>query len=121
MKENKNQVETEEKQATEEELFQQRIDGWKAAHGKIFKTGFGDIDIIWKKLKRKEYVNIMSTGSKEEGSAGMYARQDMITLSSVLFPDNIRDLIEDNAGLSTSLSDEITMKSGFDVSKTREL
>jgi hypothetical protein len=105
-----------------EAINQQQIDEWKAQYGKIFKTSIGDDIVIWRKLRRKEYVHIMSQEATEgvEGDK-VYARQDLIVAAVALFPENIEALIAENAGLATCVADEIILKSGFDLTNTEEL
>ena len=35
------------------------IDSWKKKHGKIFKTSDGSEDIIYRRIKRSEYIALM--------------------------------------------------------------
>ena len=105
-----------------EALNQQQVDAWKAEHGKIFKTSVGDDVVIWRKLRRKEYVYIMSKEATAEAAGDkVYARQDLIVATAALYPENVQDLIDDNAGFATCVADEIILKSGFDLSDTEEL
>ncbi|WP_312339220.1 hypothetical protein [Anaerospora hongkongensis] len=107
---------------TKEALNQEQIEEWKAQYGRIFKTTIGDDVVIWRKLKRREYVHIMSQEATD-GIAGdkVYARQDLIVAAVALYPENIKDLIADNAGLATCVADEVILKSGFDITDTQEL
>ena len=105
-----------------EAINQQQVDEWKAEHGKVFKTSIGDDVIIWRKLRRKEYVHIMSKEATADAAGDkVYARQDLIVEMAALYPENIQDLIQENAGLATCVSDEIILKSGFDLTETEEL
>ena len=105
-----------------EALNQQQIDAWKEEHGKIFKTSVGDDVVIWRKLRRKEYVTIMSQeATKEFEGDKIYARQDMIVATVALYPEDVETLIAENAGLATCVADEIILKSGFDLTNTEEL
>lgn len=110
-----------------EKLTDAKIKEWKKKWGKIYKTTIGQDEYIWRRLKRKEYVNIISDGyDDEEGSDKelrdrIYRRQEEITKTVVLHPSNIEELIEDNAGLATAIADEVILRSGFDVVETEEL
>lgn len=107
---------------TKEALNQQQIDEWKVQYGKVFKTTVGEDAVIWRKLKRREYVHIMSQEATEEVDGDkVYARQDMIVAAVALYPENIQELIADNAGLATCVADEVILKSGFDITETQEL
>ncbi|MED1125335.1 hypothetical protein [Bacillus atrophaeus] len=110
------------------ELTDKKIQEWKKIHGKVFKTTVGGEPYIWRKLKRREYVDIMSMiqtdgESEEETAVGnrIYLRQESIVRRVILFPADIEDRIDENAGLATSIADEVILKSGFDVAATEEL
>lgn len=107
---------------TKEAINQQQIDEWKAKFGKIYKTSVGDDVVIWRKLRRKEYVYIMSPEATD-GAEGdkVYAKQDLIVSAVALFPENIEELITENAGFATCVAEEIIIKSGFDLTNTEEL
>lgn len=100
------------------------ISKWKAEWGKLFKTTIDGQEYIWRKLRRKEYVDIMSDSSNTSDipeSARLYIRQEKITNSVVLYPANIKDLCETDAGLASTISDEVILKSGFGLQTTEEI
>lgn len=110
---------------TEDSLFdefERQIPVWKAEYGKIFKSVIdGDI-YIWRKLKRKEYTDIMSSYKDQpQVTDRIYERQEKITETIVLYPYNIVELVKNSAGLATTISDEALLKSGFDLATTEEL
>jgi len=101
------------------ELTEEVIQQWKKEFGKVFRSTINGQAIIWRKLKRKDYVKIMSN---DEGiSKDIYERQEEITKICVLYPSKIEDLIIENGGLATAISDEVLSKSGFDIEDTVEL
>lgn len=102
-------------------LDEETIAAWKAEHGKIFKSNIDGVPFIWRKLKRKDYTAIMSIKTDLEGGTGLYTKQEEITRCCVLYPVNIDELIIENGGLATAISDEIMKKSGFDIEETTEL
>ena len=117
MKETKQEVLQETKGVTPE-----KIKAWKKEHGKVYKTTIGKEEYYWRKLKRKEYVSLMSTAKADEDSnAHIYQRQELIVAATVLYPEDIQNLIENDAGLATNLADEVILKSGFDMPTTEEL
>lgn len=98
------------------------VQKWKAQWGRVFKTVIDGKDYIWRKLRRPEYVELMKQHPAEgEEDEVVYKRQDAIAQMVVLFPDNIADLIVEEAGLATTISDEVIVRSGFDLSVTQEL
>jgi hypothetical protein len=105
----------------ENAISEQQIADWKSQWGRVFESTIVDDTYVWRQLRRKEYVSIMSDKPGEDEGSLLYERQENIAKTAILFPDNIADLIEANAGLATTLSDEIILKSGFDLSETKEL
>lgn len=109
--------------APEEEVISQaQIDEWKKEFGEIYRTHISNIDVIWHKLRRKEYVELMTQEYPEENQqARVFARQDNIVRSVVLAPADIDKYINGLAGFSTSIADEVMARSGFDLSNTEQL
>ena len=108
--------------AQEEEVVSQaQIDEWKKEFGEIYRTHIGNIDVIWHKLRRKEYVELMTQEYTEEGQARIFARQDNIVRTVVLAPADIDKYINGLAGFSTSIADEVMARSGFDLTNTEQL
>lgn len=104
------------------ELTQAQIDAWKKEYGSVYKTVIGGEPYIWRKLRRGEYVKLMTKDRKESNQdARVYARQDEITTMCTLFPEGIAELIEENGALSTVISDEVMLRSGFAAEQTEEL
>lgn len=101
---------------------EQAIKKWKDQWGKVYKSTIDGEAYIWRKLRRKEYVQIMAQKAIEgEEDSKFYERQDEIAKIVVLFPANIGEILETNAGLGTTIADEVLMKSGFELSGTVEL
>lgn len=105
---------------TKNAVNQEQLNDWKKEHGHIYKTTVGDDTIIWRKLRRKEYVETM-IAETESPDTKIFDRQDSIVKMCTLYPENIEELIENEAGLAGAVADEILMKSGFDISETEEL
>lgn len=96
------------------------IEKWKQEHKRIFKNDIDGETIIWRRLKRGEYKNILNE-SEEDQDNRILTKQEKMVATAVLYPFNIEEVIEDNAGLATVLSEEILAKSGFAISYTEEL
>lgn len=105
---------------TNNAINQEQLNDWKKEYGHIYKTTIGDVAIIWRKLRRKEYVETM-TAETDSPDTKIFDRQDAIVKLCSLYPDDIEELIEQEAGISGAVADEIPMKSGFDISATEEL
>lgn len=114
-------TEKKEKQQEQDVLTEKQIMDWKNKHGKIFKTIVGDDVYIWRKLKRKEYVDIMSKEAGENEFERIYRRQEDIAKAVVIYPENFAELMESDAGIASTIADEALAKSGFDVTTTEEL
>jgi hypothetical protein len=100
----------------------QQIQEWKTKFKKIFKTIIDGEPYIWRKLGRPEYVTLMADRAEEGQEAlKLYERQEEITAIVTLYPENIKELIKENAGLATAISTQCLDKSGFDVQEAEEL
>lgn len=110
-----------EKEAVSIELTDEQIAIWKAEHGKIFKTVIDGETYIWRRLKRREYVEAMSYKSEENPDANVYLRQNIIASIVTLYPSDMAFRIEEFAGVAGEISDRAILKSGFDASETKEL
>ena len=129
---------------TPEEEMQVLIEKLKKKHGKIYKTYLADETIIWRKLKRSEYKEVMDAvvlkeipkldeeGNPvldEEGNTIMIIvddidatydlRQELIAKTVILYPDS--SIVEDMAACADIISTECMIKSGFgEAPKTEE-
>ena len=101
-------------------LTEAQINDWKKQYGKIYKSIVGDEIVIFRKIKRSEYMQVM-TDIDSEDPMKIFLRQDMITKMTTLYPNNIEQLIEENGTLSTVVSGEVLGKSGFDLLSTTQL
>ena len=121
---------------TQEEQVQQAIEKGKKKFGKVYKTIIADETIIWRKLKRGEYKEIMNLivykdeeKLDEEGNqiveqvfddeATYDLRQEEIAKAVILFPG--KEIVEDMAAVADIISTECMIKSGFgEAPKTEE-
>ena len=114
------------KSLIEEEAVQEgainagQIEEWKDTYKHIFKTVVGEHTFVWRKLRRREYVEIM-TEKSDDPATKVFDRQDSICSTCILFPENIDELIEENGGLAGTLADEVLLRSGLDISETEEM
>lgn len=115
-------VETPEVSVNEEgELdLTEHIEKWKQEHKRIFKNDIDGETIIWRRLKRGEYKNILKE-VEEDNDSQILTKQEKMVVAAMLYPFNAEELIEENAGLATVLSEEILARSGFAISYTEEL
>ena len=121
---------------TQEEQIDAAIEKGKKKFGKVYKTIISDETIIWRKLKRGEYKDIMNLvvykdeeKLDEEGNqiveqvfddeATYDLRQEEIAKAVILFPG--KEIVEDMAAVADIISTECMIKSGFgEAPKTEE-
>ena len=113
---------------TQEEQLQAAIEKGKKKFGKVYKTTIADEDIVWRKLKRGEYKEIMGLvvykdeeKLDEEGNqiveqvfdeeATYDLRQEEIARAVILFPN--ASIVDDMAAVADIISTECMIKSGF--------
>ena len=128
---------------TPEEELQAVIDKAKKKHGKVYRTYLADETIIWRKLKRSEYKEIMDiivvkqvakldeNGNPlldEQGNSIMEEvddfdatydlRQELIAKAVILYPDT--SIVDEMAACADVISTECMIKSGFGESPITE-
>lgn len=109
-------------------LSQAQIDEWKAEYGHVYKTADGKDTIIYRPIRRSEYRKLMidtditaeEALDTEKRIERLENRQTELCNLTVLYPDNIIELLEERAGLALNLSDEIMGHSGFNNLKESE-
>lgn len=99
-------------------VSEETINSWKAEYGDIYRSNIADYEFFWHKVRRADYVKIMSDedlNKIDNIDIKIYYRQDIIIKSSVLYPseEELDNILENNAGISTTLADEIMIRSGF--------
>lgn len=109
-----------------EELTPAVIAKLKKEHGKIYKTTIDNQAFVWRRIKRSEYVEAMTSfetkaETESEKNLRIYMRQERIAKSITVWPPNAEKLIEEYAGYATAIADEGILKSGFDIPETEEL
>ena len=91
----------------------------KEEHGEVFVTNIAGIQIIWRKLKRSEYKEIMSTKFDDNEDIQYFERQDAMAKKVILYPENVERLLEDYAGVSDIIATETMIKTGFGIANTK--
>lgn len=94
-------------------------DQLKEKHGEVFVTSVAGIEIIWRKLKRSEYKEIMSTKYDDNEDIQYFERQDAMARKVILYPENVERLLEDYAGVSDIIATETMIKTGFGIANTK--
>lgn len=113
---------------TQEEEMQLAIEKGKKKFKNVYKTVISDETIIWRKLKRGEYKDIMNLvvmkseeKLDEQGNpiveevidedATYDLRQEEIAKAVILYPNT--SIVEDMAAVADIISTECMIKSGF--------
>lgn len=96
--------------------FEDKIIYWKNKYKKIFRTRVGGEDYIWRRITRKEYAEIALANNPDgvtNKQLDMYEKQFKFCAATVLYPENIVEIMNESAGLCATLGDEIIFASGF--------
>ena len=97
---------------------------WKEEYKKLFKTTLTDgTIIIWRRLKRSEYRQLMAQyQSVTDRDERIWEREEAVCKTCILFPseEETIDIIENQAGLATLISDDIFANSGFSIKESAE-
>lgn len=97
-----------------------KIEEWKRVYKRVFKNEIDGEIIIWRRLKRGEYKEILKLEEEDEDNK-ILTKQERMVKTAMLYPFNADEIISENAGLATVLSEEILARSGFAMSYTEEL
>jgi hypothetical protein len=106
---------------TPELSLEQKIEQWKKEHKYVYQTTIADEKVIWRILKRSEYVEVMNTQFNENEELAYYERQEAIARKVILFPESESDIVEEFAGVAEVVSTECMIKSGYGITHTEAL
>jgi hypothetical protein len=97
---------------------------WKEEYKKLFKTTLTDgTIIIWRRLKRSEYRNLMRDFYEvDDRDERIWNREEAVCKTCILFPsqEEVADILECQAGIASIVSDDIFANSGFSVKEESE-
>ena len=95
----------------------------KKKHGlkEVYITDVAGINVIWRKIKRSEYKEAMTTKFNDNEDLAYFDRQDFVAKKVILYPENIDELLEDFAGIADIISTETMIKTGFGITDTKEV
>lgn len=94
----------------------EKIIYWKNKYKKIYQTKIGGEHFIWRRITRKEYTDIAlanDPGDVKNKQLDMYNKQYKFCKVAVLYPDNVSEIMDECAGICSTLGDEIIFASGF--------
>lgn len=93
----------------------------KIKHKEVYITDIAGLEIIWRKLKRSEYKELMITEFSENEDLSFLEKQDFVAKKVILYPENVEELLEEYAGIADIIATETMIKTGFGLSKTKEV
>ena len=85
----------------------------------VFITDIADQKVIWRKLKRSEYKEIMTREYSENEDLAYFEKQDFVASKVILYPENVEELLEDFAGIADIIATETMVKTGFGLTETK--
>lgn len=94
---------------------------FKKDHKEVFITDVAGLQLVWRKLKRSEYKELMTTDFSENEDLQFLEKQDFIAKKVILYPENVEELIEEYAGVSEIIATETMLKTGFGLTNTRTI
>lgn len=114
-------TEVEAVEVKQEKTIEQIAEDIKKEHGlkEVFITDIADQKIIWRKLKRSEYKEVMTREYDENEDLAYFEKQDFVASKVILYPENVEELLEDFAGIADIIATETMVKTGFGITETK--
>ena len=114
-------AEVEAVEVKQEKTIEQIAEDIKKEQGlkEVFITDIADQKVIWRKLKRSEYKEIMTREYSENEDLAYFEKQDFVASKVILYPENIEELLEDFAGIADIIATETMVKTGFGLTETK--
>jgi hypothetical protein len=96
----------------------------KAKYPKLYVTELDNgQQVVWHPLTRHEYREVVSTVDENKTDTEIIMnRQEDTCRRCIVYPegDALEKLIQESAGVATTICDEIYAKSGFNMTKTSQ-
>lgn len=114
-------TEVEAVEVKQEKTIEQIAENIKKEHGlkEVFITDIADQKVIWRKLKRSEYKEVMTREYDENEDLAYFEKQDFVASKVILYPENVEELLEDFAGIADIIATETMVKTGFGITETK--
>ena len=93
----------------------------KKIHKEVYITDIAGLQIIWRKLKRSEYKELMTTKFDDNEELEFLEKQDFVAKKVILYPENVEELLEEYAGVADLIATETMIKTGFGLTNTRAI
>ena len=96
-------AEVEAVEVKQEKTIEQIAEDIKKEQGlkEVFITDIADQKVIWRKLKRSEYKEIMTREYSENEDLAYFEKQDFVASKVILYPENIEDKLAKKVDLTT--------------------
>ena len=91
----------------------------KKDHKEVFITDMAGLQIVWRKLKRSEYKELMTAEFSENEELQFLERQEFIAKKVILYPYNVEELVEEYAGVAEIIATDTMLRTGFGLTNTR--
>lgn len=85
----------------------------------VFITDIADQKVIWRRLKRSEYKEVMTKEYNENEDLAYFEKQEFVASKVILYPENVEELLEDFAGIADIIATETMIKTGFGLTETK--
>lgn len=106
------------------QLTDEQLEEWKSQYKRIYRCYLLDgTEIIWRRLNRTEYKQLVHDYQDlEDRDERLWAREEACCRACILYPgkEAVDQILEDNGGIASVLSDEIYEKSGFRLQNVPE-
>ncbi|MEG1494739.1 MAG: hypothetical protein RR406_00345 [Bacilli bacterium] len=112
-------IEEQEVILAKEKTIEKIAEDLKKEHKEVYITDIAGLQIVWRKLKRSEYKELMTTTFDENEELQFLEKQDFVAKKVILFPENVEELIEEYAGIADLIATESMVKTGFGLTNTR--
>ena len=114
-------AEVEAVEVKQEKTIEQIAEDIKKEQGlkEVFITDIADQKVIWRKLKRSEYKEIITREYSENEDLAYFEKQDFVASKVILYPENVEELLEDFAGIADIIATETMVKTGFGLTETK--
>lgn len=93
----------------------------KKEHKEVYVTDIAGLQIIWRKLKRSEYKELMTTKFDDNEELEFLEKQDFVAKKVILYPENVEELLEEYAGVADLIATETMIRTGFGLTNTRAI
>lgn len=77
-----------------------------------------DLQLIWKRLSRKDYREILSKEYSEDQEEAFFEKEEEVTRKVLLYPKNVDEIMEEFGAVAELISSEAMIKSGFGIKST---